>query len=84
MLLSLLVCKNLTCIIHNLHGSEAERDKLVHGSHKKKLTLVYAAYFLLDFFVNITKSCIREKDKYYVCLNVLKFENFNMHVKVQI
>jgi len=48
---------------------------------------MYTDYFssrLMDFCMNVPNSCMTRKDKYYVFLNVLKFEEYIVYVKVQI
>jgi len=69
-------CKDLAHITCNPHG-------LACDPHKKNLHLCMLVTFLLDFYINVTNSCMSGK-KCYVFLNVLKFEEYIMYVKVQI
>jgi len=55
-------------------------DPLVHI---KKIAHVYFNYFFfLDFCMNVPNFCMTKKDKYYIFLNVIKFEEYIMYVKV--
>jgi len=51
---------------------------------KKKFHLCISITFLLDFCMKVPNSCMTGKDKHYVFLNVLKFEEHIMYVKVRI
>jgi len=76
-ILSLLVCKSLTLITHSPH-------RLACRSHKKNLHLYILITFLPVFCMNIPNSCMNEKDKCYVFLNVLKFEEYIVYVKIRV
>jgi len=52
--------------------------------NKKNLYLCISITFLLDFCMNVPNSCVTRKDKYYAFLNVLKFEEYIVYMKVQI
>jgi len=38
----------------------------------------------MDFYIDISNSCITGKDKYYVVFNVLKFKEYMVYVIVWI
>jgi len=46
---------------------------------------VYINYFFfMDSYINVSNSCVIEKDKYYVFFNVLKFKEYILYVIVWI
>jgi len=73
-ILSSLTRKSSAHIICNL-------CKLAFGLHKKekKFILVHINYFS---FKNVSHSYMSGKDQYYELLNVLKFEEYILYVKV--
>jgi len=70
-----------------MHG--AGRDNEPTGLLKlvariKKTCICISVTFLVDSCMNVPNSCMIGKEKYYVILNVLKFEEYIIYVKVQI
>jgi len=54
------------------------------GDSHKKIGLVYIGYFPFVLLHECPNSCMSGKDKYYIFLNVLKFEKYIVYVKVRI
>jgi len=51
---------------------------------KINLYLCRSVIFLLNFCMNVPNSCMTKKNKYYVFLNVLKFGEYIVYIKVRI
>jgi len=79
---SLLACKNLACIAVHADWATVCAGWLASPHKKKNLHLCISVTFLIDLYMNVPNSCMSEKDKYYIFLNVLKFEYYILYVKV--
>ena len=77
--------KSPTYITRSLRGQKPGWGGLTRGPQEKKnFILGMLVTFLLNFNMDVPNFCISGKNRCYVFLNVLNFEEFIVHVKVQI